>query len=672
MVAFHAGFGGMVGGYLGVSTFFTLSGFLIASLLFAQGSPEEGIVLRGFWGRRFRRLFPAAVLTIIAVLALFAPFVATPDQLSTLRWDSIASLFSVANWQFIAQGSSYGDLFVAPSPLLHFWSLAIEEQFYIVFPLLLWAVIKAFGARRGLVAGVLLALAGGSLAWTLFGGLSNDHIYLGTGTRASELLLGGVLAVVLTKQRTRQVLAEVRPLRLLVVGAGAVALGVQLWWWWSVDQASEWLYRGGFTLYAGLTCVVILAAALPGGPVNRMTSAAPLRWLGARSYAIYLVHWPLFLVARQTWGDANRWLVTAGVVASSLLIADLSLRLLERPVRVKALFPSRRKAYAAMGVAALAVVLLAFTVVPDDPDGTSPDFESELETWEELLAAGADEASSDRATTTTEAPPSDPEDPAPPPPAPVPVVGLFGDSTSLSMSIGLSRWRDETGLLGPLVGDLRFGCGVPRFVKLRAETTVVPDVECLAWPQRWTEITAATRPHISLLSSPAWAVPDAVVPGEVDYSALGDPLVDDFVRGELLQAVDILSATGTQVVLVNWPQYGSWYDDGRSSAVQRQADPARMARLHEIQREVAALRPDSATVLEFGDWLGARSEDRALRADGMHFTEDEFTRVAHEWFGAEVVRIWEQRWDRMQELERARVQEQAAGASTTGSTSETG
>lgn len=667
VVAFHAGFGGMVGGYLGVSTFFTLSGFLIASLLFAGGTEDGGLVLRGFWGRRFRRLFPASVVTIIAVLVLFAPFIATPDQLSTLRGDSLAALFNVANWRYIIEGSSYGELFSAPSPLLHFWSLAIEEQFYLVFPVLLWGIIRAFGGRRVVVGGALAALAAASLAWTVFGGLSEDHIYFGTLTRASELLLGAVLAVVMTRYRTRRAMVENSGLRLGLVALGTAALAMQIWWWWGLDQATGWLYRGGFTGYAALTCLVIVAAAIPMGPVFRALSVSPMRWLGARSYAIYLVHWPLFLAARQTWGDANRWLITAGVVAASLLLAEMSFRVLEKPIRLKVRLVTHRRAFAAMGISALAVILLAFTVIPDDPQGTRPDFDAELEEYRELIASGTVEASDDNAKATTTAPPADVEATAveePIPPAPVPVVGVYGDSTSLAMSIALARWGVANGRLGSIVGDMRFGCGVPRYERFRAEGPVTPNEECLAWPQRWAEISAATDPDIVLLSSPAWTVPDAVIPGAGEYSAIGDPAVDDFIRNEFVAAVDILSSQGAQVVLVNWPEYGSWYDDGKNDSVRRQADPARMARLHEIQREVEALRPGSATVIEFAGWLGPRAQDRALRADGMHFTEEEFARVAEEWFGAELERLWLERWDDLQALERSRREAEAAGAAS--------
>ncbi len=553
------------------------------------------------------------MVTIILVLGLFAPFVATADQLSTLRGDSLAALFNVANWRFIMEGSSYGELFSAPSPLLHFWSLAIEEQFYLVFPLMLWGIIKAVGGRRTIVAGLLCVAVGGSLAWTLFGGLSDDHIYFGTLTRAPELLLGAVLAVILTKHSVRTRLADHRGWRLAAVTLGAAALAVQLWLWWGLDQTTPWLYQGGFALYAALTCLVIVAAAVPHGPVFVALSVAPMRWLGARSYAIYLIHWPLFLVARQTWGDANRWLITGAVVATSLLLAELSYRVLERPIRLGERLVTHRRALAAMGLSGLAVIVLAFTVVPDDPQGTRPDFDEDLQEYQELLAAGSATREPDANVSTTA-----PEDSAAvggtpvTVPAPVPVVGVYGDSTALAMGLALANWGDTTGRLGSIIGDLAFGCGVPRYARFRAESTVTPDANCLAWPQRWAEITAATNPDIVLLSSPAWSVPDAVLPGAPDYSAIGDPAVDDFIRNEFLLAVDTLSASGAQVLLVNWPEYGSWYDDGRADAVRSQADPARMARLHEIQREVAALRPGRADVVEFAGWVGGRSQDPVL------------------------------------------------------------
>ncbi|MSY22851.1 MAG: acyltransferase family protein, partial [Actinobacteria bacterium] len=209
VVLYHAEFKVMIGGYLGVSTFFTLSGFLITTLLINESARNGSVALGAFWGRRFRRLLPASLATLALVATLFAWLVATADQRATMQGDIIASVFDVANWHFIFQGASYGDLFVAPSPVLHFWSLAIEEQFYLVFPVLLvllWRVSKARLRVIGLTLGAL-ALCSAALPWIFT--MSKDRIYFGTDTRAAELLLGGVLAVVLSREPVRRKLALV-------------------------------------------------------------------------------------------------------------------------------------------------------------------------------------------------------------------------------------------------------------------------------------------------------------------------------------------------------------------------------------------------------------------------------------------------------------------------------
>src|SRR5687768_13320332 len=195
VVLFHAGFGWAEGGFLGVSTFFTLSGFLITSLLLAERAATGRIALGAFWARRARRLLPAALATLLAVAAL-ASWLATPEQLASLRGDVLAALFYGANWRFILDGQSYGDLFAAPSPILHFWSLAIEEQLYVLFPLLV--VLVGRGRRR--LGTALVALVAGSVAltWLVYSpGGSTSAAYYGTFTRAGELLVGALLALVL-------------------------------------------------------------------------------------------------------------------------------------------------------------------------------------------------------------------------------------------------------------------------------------------------------------------------------------------------------------------------------------------------------------------------------------------------------------------------------------------
>jgi peptidoglycan/LPS O-acetylase OafA/YrhL len=646
VVLYHCGFDVFVGGYLGVSTFFTLSGFLITSLLLHESARSGTIALGAFWGRRFRRLLPASLVTLALVATLFAAFVATPDQLLTLRGDLLSSLFDVANWHFVLQGSSYGDLFAAPSPVLHFWSLAIEEQFYLLFPLLvlgLWRLCGRRATRFG-VALAALAVVSASLPWLV--SMSDDRVYFGTDTRAAELLVGGVLAVALSQRGLRRRMALSPRWRGRITAAGLVCLAVQLWWWWSLPQASAWLYRGGFALYALLSCVVILAATVPRGPIATAAAAAPLRWLGLRSYAIYLAHWPLLLAVRQLWPDAPRALQAVVGVGTALVLAEVSFRVLEQPVRTGR-WPSATWAPRTGGAAVLAVAVLALSPIASGSevrDSSRIDFESAAEQFNAEAASARDDA----ATTTT----SEPVDATAPeasttttvPVPPVPRILTFGDSTALLTAIGLRDHRALLGLDARVGGSVEIGCPVVRFEALRQLRTAEVEPSCRDWADRWPQVLRDDPADVAQLVTGTWDVADGRMPGAGDFAGVGDPATDDFVRSELLAAVDTLASTGALVVMVMWPEFGAWADDGQPAAVVRQMDPARMERFHELQREVAALRPDTVRLIDLDGWLGDRSQDPTLRPDGVHLYESEMLRVYQDWLAAETDRVFGEWW----------------------------
>jgi peptidoglycan/LPS O-acetylase OafA/YrhL len=288
VLCFHGGFSWAVGGYLGVSTFFTLSGYLITTLILAEHTRTGRVSLTDFWGRRFRRLMPASLITLAGIVVLFGPFVADADQLAELPGDVISALGYVANWRFILAEQSYADLFTTPSPVQHFWSLAIEEQFYLLFPLLMVGLLAlGRGSRRVLV----LALAGLAGLSTLAmismhsPGTDTSRVYYGTDTRAVELLAGAVFAVVLA---ARPDLLRSVPRRVMTA-AGTAILALTAFWWMTVEQTSSWLFEGGLTVYA-LTTVGLLAVLLTPGPVSRLLAAEPLRQLGRISYGVYLLH----------------------------------------------------------------------------------------------------------------------------------------------------------------------------------------------------------------------------------------------------------------------------------------------------------------------------------------------------------------------------------------------
>ncbi len=322
VLAFHGGTPIARGGFLGVSVFFTLSGYLITQLLLSEHERAGKISLRRFWGRRARRLAPAslAALTAICLLTRFTdlfPGTAVPGDLA-------AAATNVANWRFAVASTSYQDLFSAgPSPVLHFWSLAIEEQFYLLFPLLV-TVLLARGSRARL-AGTLIALTvlGTAVALTA----SRNVAYYGTPARAPELLVGALLALAVPIDRP----LRARPARAVALGGGAAAIAlVALAARTPVDSA--WLYRGGLPAVAVLSAAVVAATTVPGR-VRRATSISPLVAVGRLSYGIYVYHWPIFLLLREDRVGVGGPPLFALRCLATGAVALVSSRILEDPVR---------------------------------------------------------------------------------------------------------------------------------------------------------------------------------------------------------------------------------------------------------------------------------------------------------------------------------------------------
>jgi peptidoglycan/LPS O-acetylase OafA/YrhL len=359
ILLFHSHFAWAQGAFLSLSTFFTLSGFLITRLLLVERARSGHIALGRFWARRMRRLMPASLLTLAGVL-VYGVFAASQDQLARLRGDVLWTLAYLANWRFILTQVHYTALFVAPSPVLHFWSLGIEEQFYAVYPLLVAGVLALARGSRRMLAATLAALAAGSVALSsalYAAGASVDRIYFGTDTRAAEFLVGGLLAVLLSGGPLPA--RAQRGIR--AAGSAALALSLLLWTRASLD--SSWPYRGGLGAYALLTAGIVAAAVQPGGAVRTLLSWRPLRWLGRISYGVYLFHWPLFLwLSPERTGLAPLPLLALrlGVVFG---LADLSYRFFEQPIRRgRALTAWRPWLAAPAAVAALLAGLWGVTV----------------------------------------------------------------------------------------------------------------------------------------------------------------------------------------------------------------------------------------------------------------------------------------------------------------------
>ncbi len=327
---FHSD-GLLPGGYLGVDLFFVLSGYLITSLLVAEQARAGRIALGRFWIRRARRLLPA-LLALMPGIGLYAAVWAKHAELAPLRRDALATLGYVANWRAIFTNKSYWDLFVAPSPLEHTWSLAIEEQFYVLWPLVGVAALRR-SPRTLRVVSLTLALGSAALMALRFDPASTARVYLGTDTRASGMLFGAALATVLTPEQR----AEGRRGRALdVAGLGALALLVCAWA--KLDGQNPWLYRGGFVA-CELACLVLIACAVlrPHALLSRVFALPPLRAVGAVSYGVYLWHWPIFVVLTPERVHVGALALGALRFALTFAVAGLSYRLLEQPIRARGL-----------------------------------------------------------------------------------------------------------------------------------------------------------------------------------------------------------------------------------------------------------------------------------------------------------------------------------------------
>jgi peptidoglycan/LPS O-acetylase OafA/YrhL len=373
VVAYHLGWGWASGGYLGVDLFFVLSGFLITSLLLEERALTGRVRLAAFWARRARRLLPALLL-MLTLIALFVvldgryggPGAAASFDLSGLRGDALATLFYVANWHAIFSHQSYFAQFAVSSPLKHTWSLAIEEQFYLVWPLVLLVLLKVSrGAWRrvGLIVAVLGALASAGLMSLMYHGVADaNRVYYGTDTHLFDMFGGIAVAMVVAARpqpgpRARRALHLAAPLC-------AVALGV---FWVRAGTGSGlvpgWMYHGGFLLCAALAAVVIAdVRQVEHGPLGAVLSLRPLRFLGRISYGVYLWHFPVIVYMTPARLGISGNVLDVVRIAATLLIATLSYRFVEMPIRRARPIGWRRFALAPAALAVTAAAVIVGTI----------------------------------------------------------------------------------------------------------------------------------------------------------------------------------------------------------------------------------------------------------------------------------------------------------------------
>lgn len=577
VVLFHGGVTGASGGFLGVSLFFTLSGFLITTLLLDEFERTDGVSLRRFYTRRVRRLLPAAYLCLL-LAAIWSGWWSAQQQ-RALPGDLLAAVANVANWRFAFADASYAELLSgsAPSPVAHFWSLAIEEQVYLVLPVVLLLAMRR--GRRVVVAtvGTLLAL---SVAATLLT-TDRDLIYNGTHTRAAEVLVGCALAVGLAGRRLpdgdwRKIPGVTRLTGWAAVGAFAVLVAIG-----SVDQA--WVYDGGLPLVGVLSAVLIAATVTDRLSVSdlRPFETRPLVAVGAVSYGIYLFHWPVFLLLdpARTGLDGIALFALRCVVTAALTVA--SYRIVEQPVRTGRVAGGTTAVFTLVGAGAAAVVVAALVVVPQ-PTQTRT---------QQILALGADEVvefgppvtasllASPRDDAVAEETPSEPAPVTTQAPEPPRVLVVGSDPDAVAALGGVD--------------------GIELVDAVRPECLLMPAVTegCTALADHVASLRAVHDPAVVVIAAGQGeaelaAEQNAAATDAAALEALG--AVHDATIDSLLQVIDESAAADVAVVL--------------------SSGTGKLSPFHARLMRVAVVRPEVGLADGLGE-LAARVDD-TLRATG--------------------------------------------------------
>ncbi len=558
------------GGWLGVDVFFVLSGFLITSILLAEHDRDGRIDLRRFYSRRARRLLPALFLLLVAVAVVARVAPGTPG-FSGLRADGLAALGYVANWHFVLAGASYFGAF-APSPLRHLWSLSVEEQFYVVWPLVLVFVARRRGARAVAAVAAGLAVASAvAMALEYGNGTHVSRIYFGTDTHAHGALIGCALAaLVSTSARPRRLPSIVTALALVVLGVAFVAL----------DGTGPTAYRGGIAGAGLLTALLIAGVTAPGasGPAIWLLERSALRALGRISYGLYLWHWPVFELVTAARSGLSGWLLVAAQLTITLALALASFALVERPVLRG--WPRPRGSWVGLAAAATTVVAAVTVVVP----AIAPPF------------AVARRLARERSATT------------PPPPgarsSSVRRVVVVGDSVAYTLFPGLRAGEAAARLYFLTAAETGCPLDVAASAYRHEGEPVLPASlpRSCDWPRLWPAMIDRSRPDLVVALWGLWDLYDHEVGGR--WLAVGTPAWTTHMERALEQAVGILSARGARVIVLT-PPYLIGVGRDRVDALDR------------VYRDVAARLPRELSVVDIHP---AFARIDPTRWDGVHFT----------------------------------------------------
>jgi peptidoglycan/LPS O-acetylase OafA/YrhL len=607
VLLFHGGVSWAQGGFLGVSLFFTLSGFLITSIVVRERSATGAVSLTGFWARRARRLLPASVLALLlAIVAVRAavPFAQRTEALGDVR----AAALNLANWRFIWRGAVYADVTRLPSPVQHYWSLAIEEQFYLVFPVV--AMVALRWRRRGLAAvlGAVVVLS----TWRQLSIDDTARVYFGTDTRAAELAIGGLLAL----GRTRISDLAAGSWRRLPDAVGLVALVATAILWSSLSDTAPGLYAGGFTGIA-LVSTALVFAAVEGQVVPRLLAVRPLVWLGVISYGVYLYHFPLYLIMTEATTGLSRWPLLAVQVGLTFVIAAVSYRIVEQPIRRGRRLRGQR-ATLALATSMALVLVAAF--------GYTSRLENRLDG--DLIAAASVEVLVAPASASGDSIERAPH------------LLVVGDSTAAGIGRALTDWAADTGRLR-VTTVTSAGCAAYSGTRMRVrEGYEFSPKGCddLFTTAARTAVEQQADAIVVWIGSSQLA--DWTYEGRDGWFGINDPEVRRGYERALARTLTELAAAGVPVLWADLPvpqwdleEFGKRLGGPLpGSGAVTLNDPARAAVVSEIN---AATVPGNPMVVLWPWRAHLESPDgtisRAVRPDGLHVDEARVGEFAEAW-----------------------------------------
>ncbi|MGA2835668.1 MAG: acyltransferase family protein [Acidimicrobiales bacterium] len=599
IMGFHFGVGWLQGGFFSLDIFYVLSGYLITGLLLGEFRKRSRIRLSAFWLRRARRLLPALAVVLVAV-TLFVRFVAPSGLYPDFRMSALSALFYFSNWWQIASSSNYFVATGAVSPLTHTWSLAVEEQFYLVWPLVVLVVMHlsrtfARGVRNLLVLSVVGTVASAVEMALLYGPTANlTRLYFGTDTHAQSILLGSVLACSMTLVEMRRgatgmaPAAHGAPSRRLLTALGLAGFAGTFVLTYAMRGTTPFDYRGGFLLSAlSAAAIIVASVCVPGGPVARLLSLGPMVWMGAVSYGAYLWHYPVFVYLDTPRTGLSGPSLLAVRFASTFALAAASYYLVERPVMYGTFWRSLRAVVPATAVLAGTVaVIVVGTVTPavaQVVEGTS-------------LTVSQHQALARAAAFTRK---------------PVRFM-LVGDSIAVTMAIGLEV--DSVRRYGvQFINEETLGCDLDDIPVIIADRVDEPVSDCTHWRTLWAADVARTRPEVVGMEIGRWDIADHIYDGKVVY--VGQPAWNTHLYDEINQAVDLFSVHGAKVVLFTMPDIDA-ADEAPGSAAYPENDQSRVNEFNAVVADVAAHRRSTVTLIDLNRKLDPHGRFQ-LAIDGV-------------------------------------------------------